>query len=145
MTVISRPGRSSWRLFAVALVMALSTAGILARLAYLQLVRHQDYALEAQGEHIDRRAIPAHRGNILDRNGNPLATSVDTFDVLVDRRIWLDPHVAEVASVTLAPLLGRSATAILTAARGSEGDAVLARGVEYETGRKIAASGIAGV
>src|SRR5712692_125366 len=115
MTVISRPGRSSWRLLAVALVMALSTAGILARLAYLQLVRHQDYALEAQGEHIDRRAIPAHRGNILDRNSNPLATSVDTFDILVDRRIWQDPRVAEAASSTLSGLLGRSTTEILAA------------------------------
>src|SRR5690242_9392798 len=107
MAATSRVNRPSWRLLAVGLVFALSGAGIVARLAYLQLVRHQDYALEAQGEHIDRRALPAHRGAILDRSGNPLATSVDSFDILVDRRIWQDSRAAQASSATLASVLGR--------------------------------------
>ncbi|HTE83995.1 MAG TPA: penicillin-binding protein 2 [Dehalococcoidia bacterium] len=145
MTLASRTSRSSWRIYAVALLMGLSAAGILTRLAILQLVHHQDYVLEAQGEHIDRKALPAHRGTILDRTGNPLATSVDTFDILVDRRVWQDRRVAEAGSAALAALLGRSQPDIQTATQGTEGDAVLARGVEYETGRRIEASGIAGV
>jgi cell division protein FtsI/penicillin-binding protein 2 len=145
MTQSSRSGRSSWRLFAVGLLMALSTAGIMTRLALLQLVHHQDYELEAQGEHIDRKDLPAHRGNILDRSGNPLATSVDTFDILVDRRLWLDRRTADAGSSALAGLLGRSQSDILAATQGNDGDAVLARAVDYETGRKIEAAGLSGV
>jgi cell division protein FtsI (penicillin-binding protein 3) len=145
MSGFPRSAHPVWRLYAVALVFALSTAGLLARLAYLQLVQHQDYALEAQNEHVQRQAIPAHRGSILDRNGNPLATSVDTFDVLVDRRVWQDGRIADVASASLAPLLGRSPADLFSAARGTTGDAVLARGLDYAAGRRIAATGITGV
>ncbi len=145
MSALPRPVRSSWRLYAVAFVFALSTAGLVARLAYLQLLRHQDYALEAQNEHIERQAIPAHRGNILDRNGNPLATSVDTFDILVDRHAWQDSRTANVASAGLAQLLGRSQPDVLAAAKGDSGDVVLARRVDYNTGKKIQSAGLQGV
>jgi stage V sporulation protein D (sporulation-specific penicillin-binding protein) len=145
MATLNRSNRPSWRLLAVGLVFALSGAGIVARLAYLQLVRHQDYALEAQGEHIDRRALPAHRGTILDRSGNPLATSVDSYDILVDRRIWQDSRIANSSSLSLASLLGLSQADIQSTAQGADGDAVIARGVDYDTGRKIETAAISGV
>src|ERR1700730_17124979 len=110
MAVVSRSGRPTRRLLAVVLMLALSTSGIMARLAYLQLIRHQDYAQQAQDEHTDRKALLAHRGNILDRNGNPLATSVDTFDILIDRDVWQEARVASSASGALAPLVGWSPT-----------------------------------
>jgi cell division protein FtsI/penicillin-binding protein 2 len=125
--------------------MGLSTTGIVVRLAFLQLVHHQDYALEAQGEHVDRKDVPAHRGAILDRNGNPLATSIDTFDILADRHVWQDRRISDSASTALAGLLGKSQSDVLAAAQGSEGDAVIARAVDYETGRKIEAAGLQGV
>lgn len=145
MAVSAWSGRSSWRLLSVALFFVLSTAGITVRLAYLQLIRHQDYILEAQGEHIDSRTVAAHRGNILDRNGNPLATSVDTFDILVDRHVWQDEAVASRGAAALAPLVGKTEAAISAAARGSDGDAVIAHFVDYNVGRKITALGLPGV
>lgn len=145
MAAVTRSGRPTWRLLAVALVFTLSTAGIVARLAYLQLFQHQDYALEAQAEHIDRQTLAAHRGNILDRNGYPLATSVDTFDILVDRTVWQDSGVAATASSALAPVLGMTQMGVLSAAQGSTSDAVLARNIDYDTGRKIEAMGLQGV
>jgi cell division protein FtsI/penicillin-binding protein 2 len=141
----TRTARTSWRLLAVALLMGLSTTGIVVRLAFLQLVHHQDYQLEAQGEHIDRRDVPAHRGAILDRNGNPLATSVDTFDILIDRRVWQDKRTSDSASNALAGLLGKNQSDILAAVQGNEGDAVLARQIDYQAGRKIEAAGLPGV
>jgi cell division protein FtsI/penicillin-binding protein 2 len=145
MSVPSKHDRTQWRLLSVALVLGLSTAGIVTRLAYLQLVRHQDYTIEAQGEHIDRESVPAHRGNILDRNGNPLATSVDTFDVLVDRHIWRDTNTATRGSSALAPLLGKTDAEIRAAVGAGEGDAVIARTIDYESGKKIEALGLPGV
>jgi cell division protein FtsI/penicillin-binding protein 2 len=145
MAISTRNPYISWRLSAVALIFVLSAAGIMARLAYLQLARHENYTLEAQGEHLDSKTIPAHRGSILDRNGNPLATSVDTVDVLVDRHVWQDADLAAKGSAQLATLLGKTPAEIRTAVQGDQGDAVIARQVDYDTGRKIEGLGLEGV
>ena len=83
-----------------------------------------------------RQTIPSHRGSILDRNGNPLATSVDTVDVLVDRHVWQDTDVAAKGAAALAPVLGKTQAEIKAAVQGNQGDAVIARQVDYETGRQ---------
>lgn len=145
MALAGKPGRPSKRLLTVVLLLCLSMAGLVARLAYLQLIRHQDYSLEAQGEHLERKTVLAHRGNILDRNLNPLATSVDTFDVLIDRHAWQDPHIAERGAAALAPLLNRSAADISEVATNGVGDVALARNIDFETGRKIEALALPGV
>lgn len=138
--------RPLWRLWAVALALGICTTGLVARLAYLQVIQHPEYSAEAQGEHIGTRPLPAHRGTILDRNGYPLATSIDTWDVSVDRAIWADEKLALRAAGKLAPLLGRT-TGEIFSATGSEsgGTATIARQVEYDAGRKIAALGLPGV
>src|SRR6266542_4295762 len=97
--------RPVWRLWAVVLVLGMSGAGLVARLAYLQVLQHPEYTEEAHDEHIGRQTLPAHRGAILDRNGYPLATSIDTWDIAVDRRFWTDELAALGAAEKLAPLL----------------------------------------
>ncbi len=135
-----------WRLWAVALVLGMSATGLVARLAYLQVVQHPQYAAEALGEHIGQRTLPAHRGAILDRNGYPLATSVDTWDVFIDRKVWADERTALRYAERLAPLLGRTPAEIFSATGGEERATVLlARQVDYDTGRKVAEAGIPGV
>ncbi|MGI8554318.1 MAG: peptidoglycan D,D-transpeptidase FtsI family protein [Dehalococcoidia bacterium] len=145
MAISGTSGRLTWRLLSVALVLGLSTTGLVARLAYLQIVRHQDYTLEAQGEHLDRKIVPAHRGNILDRNLNPLATSVDTFDILVDRHVWQDARIAQRGADALAPLLHLTAGEIEAFTGTGDGSAVIAQAVDYDTGRSIEALGLPGV
>ncbi|MEZ5582430.1 MAG: hypothetical protein R3F37_06420 [Candidatus Competibacteraceae bacterium] len=56
-------------------LLALATVGILARAVYLQVV-HNDF-LRDQGDERYLRVmqIPAYRGMIVDRNGEPLAVS----------------------------------------------------------------------
>jgi cell division protein FtsI/penicillin-binding protein 2 len=139
------PNRSARRLVAIALMLGLSAAGLTARLAYLQIFRHADYSVAARGEHLDRQTVYAHRGTILDRNLNPLAISVDTFDILIDKEAWQEPAVAQQAALALAPLLGRSASAIQATVSAGEGDVTLAQGIDYQTGRKIESAGVAGV
>lgn len=130
----------------VALFLTLCGAGLIGRLAYLQIYQHTEYVTEAQSFHDAQRAVPAHRGAILDRLGNPLAMSVDTFNVLVDRKVWSDPAVARRAAEKLAPHLGRSAGEVYGATGGeTSGAAVVALNVSYEQGRSIVASGIPGV
>lgn len=139
-------GRAEWRLWTVALVLGIATAGLTSRLAYLQIVEHPTYSEEARGEHVGTKPLVAHRGAILDRNGYPLATSVDTWDISLDRKAWTDGRGDTTDLQKLAELLGTSA-GDLTALIGSEttGTLSLARQIEYEAGRKMSSLGIPGL
>ncbi|MHB8577977.1 MAG: hypothetical protein ACYDCQ_21915, partial [Dehalococcoidia bacterium] len=143
---IFRP--APWRIMSVAAVLMLATSGLIARLVYLQIVSHASYAARATNEHFDTAVIPAHRGNLLDANGFPLATSVDTYDIAVDKSLWKSDAVARGSAATLAPLLNQAPDDLLNqiANDGGSGNVVtLARGLDYETGRKIIALGVPGV
>jgi cell division protein FtsI (penicillin-binding protein 3) len=65
------------RTIVLAGALAIWVAAIEARLAYLQIVRHGEFVTRADRQH--RRTIdaPAKRGDIVDRHGRVLATSVD--------------------------------------------------------------------
>src|SRR5688572_7301834 len=65
------------RLAVAAVLFALWTTGIQARLVYLQVVQHSDMKARANRQHMRTIAAPAKRGEILDRNGHVLAYSVD--------------------------------------------------------------------
>ena len=64
------------RLFGVAAIFLLWSAGIEARLVYLQVYRHDDYVARAESQQSRTVEIPAPRGDVLDRNGRVLAWSV---------------------------------------------------------------------
>jgi len=63
-------------------VMGLWTAGIEARLVYLQVVSHEAYLARAERQHQGVVELPGTRGDIVDRNGRLLAYSVDTDGVV---------------------------------------------------------------
>jgi cell division protein FtsI/penicillin-binding protein 2 len=142
----ARPHRPAWRLTVVALVLVIATAGLVARLAYLQVLRHNQYVTEAQSTHAGGREIAAHRGSILDRLGNPLAMSVDAFNVLVDRKVWSDPAAGRRWAERLAKLLNRQPGELYNALGSEEqGAAAIALNVPYEQGRTIVQEAIPGV
>ena len=69
------------RLTVGAVALALWSAGIEARLVYLQVVRHDDLASRAERQQSRTVESAAKRGDILDRNGRVLAYSVDAQSV----------------------------------------------------------------
>jgi cell division protein FtsI (penicillin-binding protein 3) len=86
-----------------------AAAGMVARAAYLQLV-HKDF-LQGQGDERFLRVVevPAHRGMIVDRNGEPLAVSspVDSIwaqpaELLEQREHW--PMLAALLETTVPEL-----------------------------------------
>lgn len=95
----------------------LAAGSVIGRAAYLQLV-HKDFLQEQGNERFLRKVeVPAHRGMILDRNGEPLAVSspVDSIwaqpkELLGQRERW----------PTLAPLLGLTVTEIEEELAGRE-------------------------
>ena len=132
--------RVTWRIGVLAAVLGLSTLGLVYRLVDIQLVNHGRYRLEAAQEHHDKRLVRSSRGAILDRNGFPFATSIDVFDLYVDRRAWRgDLGQARVASAGLSPLVNRPPEALLgRLADASNGPIeLLEAGIDFETGRQI--------
>ncbi len=98
-------------------LLVLAAGSVIGRAAYLQLV-HKDFLQEQGNERFLRKVeVPAHRGMILDRNGEPLAVSspVDSIwaqpkELLGQRERW----------PTLAPLLGLTVTEIEEELAGRE-------------------------
>ena len=77
-----------------------------ARVAYIQVVRNDYYKAEARNEHFGQQEVRAPRGAILDRNGYPLATTIEAFDVFIDRSEWRDIADARKAADFIAPIIG---------------------------------------
>ncbi len=78
------------RLLIVGAVLAVWTAGIEARLSYLQIARHEAYLTKANRQHQDVEILAPKRAEILDRNGEVLAYSVDADSVVANPRTVKD-------------------------------------------------------
>jgi cell division protein FtsI/penicillin-binding protein 2 len=140
--------RFTWRFAVLAFVLLVSTGGIVGRLAYVQIVHHQRYSLEAQQEHLEKKLVRSERGAILDRNGFPLATSIDVFDVYIDRRAWAeDVTKAQKTAEGLAPNLGVDKDAMLARLLNQDAAPIelLADGIPFSAGLQIDSLNLPGV
>ncbi|HEY0948673.1 penicillin-binding protein 2 [Nocardioides sp.] len=72
----------------VVIAMVLSVFG--ARLVQLQGVDPNSYAAMAAAEGVDQVVLPATRGDIVDRNGKPLAGSIDGLMIVADPSMTAD-------------------------------------------------------
>ncbi|HEY5741720.1 MAG TPA: penicillin-binding protein 2 [Terrimicrobiaceae bacterium] len=86
-------------------VVGIVFTGFSARLIDLQVIKHPEYTALAAQKHSIRLTVPAHRGMILDRNGEILAASVPVRKVIID-----GSHVKNVGALATlaAPFLGLS-------------------------------------
>src|SRR3954452_25195529 len=119
---------------------ALATMGIVARLVYLQVIRHDHYQQEARAEHLEKREVRSSRGSILDRSGFPLVISRDVFDVYVDRRAWKsNPNTPKDVAFKLAPFVTQPQDQLQAMLQDdSQGPiALIASGVEFDVGKDI--------
>jgi cell division protein FtsI (penicillin-binding protein 3) len=90
------------RVLIVAAIIAVAFGGLVARLGYLQIVRHAELNTLASRQHSRVVALPAQRGPIVDRHGSPLATSSPAESLFAHPRSVGDP--VRVAA-RLAPIL----------------------------------------
>lgn len=72
------------RLTVLAAILLLWALAIFGKLISLQVIQHAKYAAIARSQQEHRIDIPAPRGSILDRNGQPLAISVPVASVSVN-------------------------------------------------------------
>jgi len=142
----SRPDHLTWRHWVMALVVLSALAVVTVRLYRLQVVEHERYLEEALITRYGTAELPASRGVITDATGYPLAASVDTWDVYIDRFLWRDRDLAAESAIELAAELGRDADELL--ARGTEfdtGDYLVLRDMSYADGLALQERGLWGV
>jgi cell division protein FtsI/penicillin-binding protein 2 len=127
-------------------VLAISALALVARLVQLQIVDHSKYAAEARLTHVSQESVNTRRGAILDRNGYPLAASISTYDVLVERRAWEDPDAALAAAQQLSPIVNRTEQELVEAVETSDiFEVAVARGLSFEQVVQVRELGLRGV
>lgn len=94
MEVRGRSAAVNHRLTSTAVILFLWALVIFARLIVLQVVEHTKYVEKARKQQEAEIAIPAPRGSIFDRNGQPLAISVPVASVSVNPLQVSDPKMA---------------------------------------------------
>ncbi len=111
---------------------------ILLRLVQVQILEHDRYASIARAELEVNDIVVSRRGAILDRNGNVLATSIDTWDIYVSAQLWRDPERAAKSAQTLGKALGIDPAQLITlVTKRRVGDVLIQRDVDYEVGREL--------
>ncbi len=131
-----------WRSRFVVVLVALGFLLLIGRAVHVQIIATDFYQKQGEKRFVQTQAVPALRGRILDRNGQPLATSVPVPSV------WADPKTLQADAAQrrqLGKLLGLS-TAELAARLDGPGQFVwLRRQVDEELWQQVKALGIKGV
>src|SRR6185503_3369968 len=70
------------RIGAAAIALTVWVGAIEARLIYLQIFDHADLVARAERQQMRTQPVPPKRGDILDRRGRVLATSVDADSII---------------------------------------------------------------
>lgn len=116
------------------------------RLVQIQVLDHGEYLVQATRTRLGAVDVPARRGAILDATGYPLATSIDTFDIYIDRYLWRDRAKAFAAAGALARMIGTSTESLLAVGTASDsGDAIVQRDIDYAVGARIRTAELWGV
>jgi cell division protein FtsI (penicillin-binding protein 3) len=130
------------RLVALLAVLALALAAIVVRLGVLQVSQAKAYQAYAIDQRLHTVQLPAARGRIVDRAGEPMALSVPARDIYVDPRYVTDPWGEATA---LAPILQLPVHELLKVLTADTTFGYLARQVDLSTASRIDALHLAGV
>ena len=133
-----------WRFIIILGLLLILVGAIASRIVYLHIFRHEFLAMQGDARAMRHIPIPAHRGVITDRNGEPLAVSTPVLtlwanpkELLADKARWGELAVA--LELSPAELIKRIES---NAAREFM---YLARGLTPEHGQKVLDHKIAGV
>jgi cell division protein FtsI (penicillin-binding protein 3) len=130
------------RLVALLCVMSLALVAIFARLAVLSVGQAEHLRDRATDQRVRNVALPAQRGEILDRSGGRLALSMPARDVYADPRYVVD--VWGTASL-LAPILGEPVGALVETLSADTTFVYLSRHVDLEIAERIERMGLPGI
>lgn len=135
-----------WRVYLVYFGILVFGLAIIAKIVYIQLVEGPSLIAKAQTQELKVFDLEANRGNILDRNGSLLATSVPIFEVRFDVS---SPHISKTSfnqsvdsiATGLARILNTSKqktkTDLINARKKGNRYFLIARRINYEQLKQI--------
>ena len=136
----------STRVLTAAALFVVWTAGIQARLVYLQVIDHADMQARADRQHMRTITAPAKRGEIVDRNGQMLAYSVDADSVFADPSEIENPDkVAQLVCSALDDCSSRDRQEMAQGLRRDSQFVYLARKVSPDEAQRVKALELKGV
>jgi cell division protein FtsI (penicillin-binding protein 3) len=117
------------------------------RLVTIQVVSAAEYRSLAERQTQREIALPARRGRLYDRAGEPLALSLAAATVYANPRLLAAEEDVDLpaTAATLADLIGRPAEAVLDALSRDASFVYLARQLPRETGEQVLAAELPGV
>lgn len=135
------------RILTVGVALVVWTVGIQARLVYLQVVRHPHYLEVANDQQMRVYEPAAKRGDLLDRNGEVLAYSVDADTVTVNPRVVRDvPGTVKALCGVFGDCSKKEEADLLGAlSKTRSAFAYVRRGVSPSVGDRVAALELPGV
>jgi cell division protein FtsI/penicillin-binding protein 2 len=135
-----------WRLHLLSLVIGLGFAAVIGRLVQLQVLEHQQHAARARLFSLTSQDSLTLRGAIVDAGGHPLAISITSFDVLVEKRAWEDPEKALAHASRLAQMVGGDPRRMVEEVRLSPAfEQEVVRGLTLEQAREVEGLRLPGV
>ncbi len=139
---MARRERRDLRVLCLFITFLLGFSAVMGRLAYLQLVRAEEYRKLAEDQRSHLLELKPKRGRILDRNGEVLAYSMDCYNVYAIS--YLVKDVSKVAS-ELSLLLKMPRGDLENRIKSSRGFVYLARKVDGSVAEAIRARNLDGV
>ncbi len=140
--VRSRGPVGQGRIIPLFLLLAVMLTGIAARLVWVQTVQAGQFAAQAEKQRTRELVLSPRRGSILDREGEPLAKTVDA------KTIYAVPHAVKDATGTanaLAGVLGGDPATYLRALRRSSSFSYIARKVDLDRASAVEKLKIEGI
>jgi len=134
------------RVVVAAALLGLWVAGIETRLVYLQVFRHADLMARASRQQSRTLPTPAKRGDILDRRGHLLATTVDVDSIYaVPSEINDDKSAVAKLCQALGDCSGHDREALIDRLKNQRNFAYVRRQVSPDEARRVAALNLDGV
>ncbi len=122
--------------------MTLSLVAVAGRLVHLQVVKAEAFEDLGSRQRVRRVELPAKRGTILDRNGVPLAMSIDAAAIYANPQFVTDPAGTADA---IGPLLGIEPALIRERLQRPAPFVYLARKVDIEAAGRVLALKLPGI
>ncbi len=152
----SATGVAFRRIRSLVVVYGLCVLLAVGQLVNIQVVNAEEYSERGARQRERLIDLPASRGRVYDRNGEVLATSVDSVTIVANPRVFQPwesqpgtrvlPAVAiPEAAARIAPVIGRSEEHVAAQLSRDSHFAYLARQLDWEVGEAVRALGLRGI
>lgn len=133
-----------WRLLILVVVLVVAALGLVGRIIYLGVIKHNFLLDQSNIRSVREISIPAHRGIITDRNGEPLAISIPVASIWVNPKLYKAPGSQEISLAKLLELSPKAIEKKISEQRQRE-FVYLKRAVSLEIAGKVLALNIPGI